>query len=93
MPRFKHNRYELTAVILILALNALLLGCESTPTAIEQNFGSSVRNMIELQTAHPGYQGAGMSGQKGEAVWRSYRAEVANPKKVDQRVIQIQMNQ
>jgi hypothetical protein len=72
-------------------LTTLFLGCESTPTAVERNFGSSVRNMIELQTAQPGYQGEGMSGQKSEAVWRVYSEEVADPKKVDQRVIQIQM--
>jgi hypothetical protein len=47
--------------------------------------------MIELQTAQPGYQGDGMSGQKSEAVWRAYRGEVADPKKVEQSIIQIQL--
>jgi hypothetical protein len=91
MPRFKHNTTNQTAVMLMLTLSGLLLGCESTPTAVERNFGTSVRNMIEQQTAQPGYQGAGMSGQKSEALWRSYRGDVADPKKVDQQVIQIQM--
>lgn len=95
MPRCKHKRNDLTAAILmailIPALSALFIGCESTPTALERNFGASVRNMIELQTAQPGYKGEGMSGQKSEAVWRSYREEVADPKKVDQSVIQIQV--
>lgn len=90
MPRFKHNIYNLTFV-LMLAASALLGGCESTPTALERNFGASVRNMIEMQTAGPDYQGAGMVGQKGEAVWRNYRDEAADPKKVEQSVIQIQL--
>jgi hypothetical protein len=93
MPRFKHNTTNQTAVMLMLALSGLLLGCESTPTAVERNFGASVRNMIEQQTAQPGYQGAGMDGQKSQALWRSYRGDVADPKQVDQRIIQIQMSQ
>jgi hypothetical protein len=47
--------------------------------------------MIELQTAQPGYRGDGMSGQKSEAVWRAYSKEVADPKKVEQSIIQIQL--
>ncbi|MGD8914357.1 MAG: hypothetical protein PVJ68_16695 [Candidatus Thiodiazotropha sp.] len=90
MPRFKHNIHNTTAV-LILATSSLLGGCESTPTALERSFGSSVRNMIELQTAQPGYRGDGMSGQKSEAVWRAYSKEVADPKKVEQSIIQIQL--
>jgi hypothetical protein len=90
MPKLKYSRQNLTT-ILILATSSLLSGCESAPTALERNFGSSVRNMIELQTAEPGYRGDGMSGQKGEAVWRSYRDEVADPKKVEQSIIQIQL--
>jgi hypothetical protein len=90
MPKFQHNIHNLT-VALILASSSLFSGCESTPTALERNFGSSVRNMIELQTAQPGYQGDGMSGQKSEAVWRAYRGEVADPKKVEQSIIQIQL--
>jgi hypothetical protein len=58
---------------------------------VERNFGSSVRNMIELQTAQPGHQGYGVSGQKSEALWRAYRDEAADPKKVEQSIIQIQL--
>jgi hypothetical protein len=90
MSRFKYNRHNLT-VSLILAASSLLGGCESAPTALERNFGSSVRSMIELQTAQPGYRGDGMSGQKSEAVWRAYSGEVADPKKVEQSILQIQL--
>jgi hypothetical protein len=90
MPRCKHNSYNLTSV-LILGASALLGGCESAPTALERNFGASVRNMIDMQTAQPGYNGYGLSGQKGEAVWRNYRDEAADPKKVEQSIIQIQL--
>ena len=90
MSRSTHNIHNLTAA-LMLAASSLLGGCESTPTALERNFGSSVRNMIELQTAQPGYRGAGMAGQKSEAVWRAYREEVADHKAVEQSIIQIQL--
>ncbi|MCU7934952.1 MAG: hypothetical protein KZQ99_08740 [Candidatus Thiodiazotropha sp. (ex Dulcina madagascariensis)] len=91
MPRFKQYIHDLTSAVLMLSASTLLVGCESTPTALERSFGSSVRNMIELQTAQPGYRGHGMDGQKGEAVWHSYREEVADPKKVEQSIIQIQL--
>jgi len=89
MPRFNDNGdYRRLA---LLAAIALLAGCESTPTALEQNFGSSVRNMIELQTAQPGYQGFGMDGRKGEAVLENYRKDVAEPKKVEESILRIQV--
>jgi hypothetical protein len=90
MPKLIYKTTNLTTAA-ILATSSLLFGCESAPTALERNFGASVRNMIELQTAQPDYQGVGMSGQKSEALWRVYREEVADPKKVEQSVIQIQV--
>jgi starvation-inducible outer membrane lipoprotein len=77
--------------MLILTTSLLFAGCESAPTALEQNFGSSVRNMIELQSAQPGYQGHGLDGRKSEAVLEVYRAEVGDPKQVDQEIIQIKL--
>ncbi|MEJ2402981.1 MAG: hypothetical protein P8171_01630 [Candidatus Thiodiazotropha sp.] len=90
MPRFNHNRHYRT--VALLAGIALLTGCESSPTALEQNFGSSVRDMIELQTAQPGYQGFGMAGRKGEAVLENYRKDVAEPKAVQQNTLRIQVS-
>ncbi|MFN2120128.1 MAG: hypothetical protein ACK2T0_07035 [Anaerolineales bacterium] len=89
MPRCNHNRHHGTCAL--LAAIALLAGCESAPTALEQNFGSSVRNMIELQTAPPGYQGFGMEGRKGEAVLENYRKDVAEAKKVQESTLRIQV--
>jgi hypothetical protein len=77
--------------MLTLTVSSLLTGCESAPTALERNFGSSVRNMIELQTAQPGYQGHGLDGRKSEAAWEVYRAEVGDPKQVEQEIIQIKL--
>jgi len=90
MPRFNHNTDYRTFAL--LAAIALLVGCESTPTALERNFGSSVRNMIELQTAPPGYQGFGMEARKGEAVLESYRKDVAEPQKVQESTLRIQVD-
>ena len=76
---------------LLPAMLALLAGCESTPTATEQDFGSSVRNMIEMQTAQPGEEGQGLDGQKAEAVLGIYREDVAKPKNVERDIIQINL--
>ena len=70
---------------------SLLAGCESTPTALERNFGASVRNMIELQTASPGDKGFGLDGRKSEAIIEMYRKDVAEPKKVEESIIRIQL--
>ncbi|MEJ2694279.1 MAG: hypothetical protein P8166_14875 [Candidatus Thiodiazotropha sp.] len=89
MPRFNHNTPYRTFAL--LAVIALLAGCESTPTALERNFGSSVRNMIELQTAPPGYRGFGMDGRKAEALLENYRKDVAETKKVEESTLRIQV--
>jgi hypothetical protein len=83
---FKHATTFLFPVAL-----TVLTGCESAPTATEQNFGSSVRNMIELQTAEPAEPALGMDGQKAEAVLESYRQDVAKPKEVNRDIIQINL--
>jgi hypothetical protein len=83
---FIHNFAFLLPLSLIL-----FTGCESTPTATEQDFGASVRNMIELQTAQPGDTGLGLDGQKAEAVLDSYRQDVGKPKDVERDIIQINL--
>jgi hypothetical protein len=76
---------------LFIVAISLLAGCESTPTALERNFGASVRDMIELQTASPGDKGFGLDGRKSEAIIEKYRKDVAEPKKVEESIIQIQL--
>jgi hypothetical protein len=91
MPRIIYNTQTLR--VTLLASLTLLVGCESTPTALERNFGSSVRNMLELQSAHPGYKGSGMDGRKSEMVLDAYREDVAEPQKVEENLIQIHLGQ
>jgi len=78
---------------LLAVITVLLLGCETAPekTALGQNFGSSVRSMIEMQTARPDDNARGLNGQKGEAVLGIYETDVAQPKKVEQDIIQIRL--
>lgn len=85
--------YNFTSKILLVAMVSLLLGCETVPekTALEQNFGSSVRAMIEKQTAEPDDKTYGLHGQKGEAVRGIYVKDVARPKKVEQDIIRIEL--
>lgn len=69
----------------------LLAGCQFTPPATERNFGASVRNMIAVQTAKPIENPSGLDGQKAEAVLDIYRKDVAEPKKVEQDIIEIDL--
>ena len=82
-----------TSKLILAAMVSLLLGCQSTPekTAVEQNFGSSIRTMIQMQTAGPDHEGTGLNGQKGEAVLGIYETDVAKPKKVEQDIIEIKL--
>jgi len=91
MPRFKLT--QPIAIFMPLLAILLLGGCESAPTALERNFGASVRNMIERQTAQPGDRGFGLDGGKAEALLGAYRKDVADPKKVEEDLIQIHLGQ
>lgn len=64
--------------ILACALFALM-GCETPPSAVEQDFGSSVRNTIALQTMQPGMDAPSLDGEKAEEVLNVYRADVVKP--------------
>ena len=70
---------------------AALAGCASEPSAVEQNFGSSVRNAVALQTAAPETGAYGMEGPKGEVVLETFRKDVAKPEKVERDLIQIRL--
>jgi len=69
----------------------VLNGCQNNPSKIEENFGSSVRNAIALQTAQPGEVTPSMDGQKGEVVMETYRKDVAKPETVERDLIQINL--
>ncbi|MEA3411731.1 MAG: hypothetical protein U9R74_09350 [Pseudomonadota bacterium] len=79
------------------ALLALLLtaGCSTTqePTRVDDDFGNSVRNMIDAQIYnHAAAQNPpvdpplALDGQKGENVLEAYRKDVAKPKKIEERI-------
>ena len=89
MTLCKFFRYN--ATFLLPALLVFVAGCESTPTATEQNFGASVRHMIEVQTAQTNKTDPGLDGQKAEAVLDAYRKDVAKPKDVERDLIQIKL--
>ncbi len=69
---------------------ALLAGCSMhEPTRVDENFGNSVRHMVEVQTYNPQAARAPstepptqMDGQKGAAVLDSYRSAVGSPSAV-----------
>jgi hypothetical protein len=85
------NKALLTAASLGAATLALLVsGCSTTdPATIDQDFGNSVRRMVEAQKYYPSatwQQPTGMDGAKAQEVWAAYRDDVAQRKKVEQPV-------
>jgi len=76
-----------------LGLPALLLsGCVTStdPTKVESDFGQSVRQMITAQTYNPNAARTpapaltGLDGVHSEAVLKTYREHVGDPKDVQQ---------
>ena len=73
---------------LALSFMAILaIGCESDPDRdTDARFGDSVRNAIALQTA-PNAKAPGLDATKAGLTLSTYRADVAQPKKVEQPII------
>jgi len=82
------------------SLLALLLttGCAITqePARVDEDFGNSVRNMVDAQIYNPAAAQnppvnppLALDGQKGQNALEAYRKDVAKPKKVEE---QIQIN-
>lgn len=77
-----------------LGCGPLLFGCATEPDVTQDpDFGQSVRQMIAIQTGDPWAGGTGLDGEKAAAVLRSYRKQVADPKKVEQDLIEINLGE
>ncbi len=74
------SRYG-TKILAGLIFTALLGGC-ATPSS-EEDFGNSVRQMVEAQKYTPPGQSEhrlpALDGQRGEAALKQYRTDVGNP--------------
>ena len=80
------NRKNIFVALAALTGPMLLGACAHEPTALERNFGSSVRNMIEAQTYDPSTLSSPSDetieqadGRRLEAVLEVYRTDVAQP--------------
>lgn len=82
---------RLTAALAGALIMTLLAGCQSTPSRVEDNFGSSVRNAIAQQTAPEAQTGYGLDGEKAEVILDAYRTDVAEPEEVERDLIQIRL--
>jgi hypothetical protein len=79
----------------VLVTSSLALGaCAADPTLTEQNFGDSVRQMIQVQTYDPSTLTTpstdtveSSDGQRLENVLEAYRTDVATPAAVNEPVI------
>ena len=72
----------------------VLAGCSGEPTQTQTNFGVSVRQMIQAQTADPSTLTNasdepldGSDGRRTEAVLEAYRTDVAKPETVNDNVV------
>jgi len=71
----------------------MLAGCSGEPTQTQTNFGASVRQMVEAQTANPSTIANpstatvnGTDANRIEAVLEAYRTDVAKPEAVSDTV-------
>lgn len=68
-------------VFILLSITIFLSGCadwKSTPVVVDENWGKSVRNMVEAQTLNPDSAYAdqpvlGIDGQKSQGTIEAYR--------------------
>ena len=86
-----NTRIVLSAVMLLGLFSTM--GCTTTstdPIRVEQDYGNSVRHMIQAQTYNP--EAAenppleppeGIDGPKGRRVLETYRTDVSKPKEVE----------
>jgi hypothetical protein len=86
---YKQKVFQLLHGFLLLML---MSGCEH-PTLTEQNFGSSVRQMVSAQKYHQDQKPNpnpvdGLDGQQAEGVIKMYRESIAEPEDI-QRAINI----
>ena len=81
-------------LLALLGTMMIAAGCsdfKTTPTAVQESYGNSVRNMIAEQTFEPGDEAETLDGEKSEAVLQSYREDLGNPKSVEQREMDIRL--
>lgn len=69
----------------------LISGC-ATDSAVEEEFGSSVRHMISQQTQRTGDDAEGVEGEKSRLVYDNFRKDVAKPETVEKNVINLQFD-
>ncbi len=80
--------YRKASLGLVLALS---LGCTSTdPVRVEQDFGSSVRNMVQQQTYDPtaavnptAEPPMSYDGYKAKRTLETYRGDIAHPEEAE----------
>ena len=85
----KHNKLTLQ-LLPLLAMG--LSGCATEPSLTEEKFGESVRHMISEQTYEPGDEATGHEGEKSRRVIHTYREDVAKPKSVEKKIINIKLD-
>jgi len=86
--------YQTLAVLVGLPVVVMLGACTTEPTLTEQNFGDSVRQMIQAQTHDPSTITTpstetieGTDGRRAGNVLEAYRTDVAKPASVNEDIV------
>ena len=91
--QMKSNNATTGYVQLTIVLSIILSGCATNqPSATQTEFGSSVRHMISSQTYEPGDEISSLDGDKSRKVIHTYREDIAKPKEVEQKIINIKFD-
>lgn len=86
MSAIKQNLYRVVVVAMLSAT-----GCSSTdPVRVEEDFGNSVRNMVNAQIYNPNAAKnppaeppLALDGEKADKVLEAYRGDVYKPEKAE----------
>ena len=68
-----------------------LVGCQTEPSRVDTNFGSSVRHVVSVQTAPSNKPTPSLDGEKANTALQVYRKDVAKPEKVERDLIRIDL--
>ena len=85
---FNKNMHHFIRTRWLVAAAAIALsGCVAEHSAVEADFGQSVRHMIAVQTAPENATTPSLDGAKSQRVLHEYREAVAKPEEVGKDIV------
>ena len=86
------RKLKIISGVAFAASLVLTAGCAHGPEAVEQDYGNSVRHMMQAQTANPAAPAdanaiEGGDGQRLNNVIEAYRKDVSKPEEVKRDIV------